>query len=240
MLKNEISWTIPTTTSTSTTTTTVEPDPICTTKTCVAAAGQVIEAMDETADPCQDFYQFACGGWMEKNPIPLTRSSWNRFSVLRDRVENIIKGDADWPTSCLPWIISAVNIHPQESSVPRVHPTTLEQSTAPGTCSRLVSIPAGLKKWDWSLWLDWGPLTVSGRSFQPTGPLNLLIGKIWALRWPVHSHGTTCWKWPMMPISTMILTTTSFTWVTFQWKQVKLSLNWWIRLDRHTIVDDSQ
>jgi len=27
--------------------------------------------MDRTADPCVDFYQFTCGGWMKNNPIRL-------------------------------------------------------------------------------------------------------------------------------------------------------------------------
>jgi membrane metallo-endopeptidase-like protein 1 len=37
--------------------------------------------MDHTADPCQDFFQFACGTWNKKHVIPEDRSSISTFEV---------------------------------------------------------------------------------------------------------------------------------------------------------------
>jgi putative endopeptidase len=39
-------------------------------------------AMDRSADPCVDFYQYSCGGWNKANPIPPDRTSWGRYSQL--------------------------------------------------------------------------------------------------------------------------------------------------------------
>jgi endothelin-converting enzyme/putative endopeptidase len=39
-----------------------------------------LTAMDRTADPCVDLYQFSCGKWLENNPIPPDRSSWGVYT----------------------------------------------------------------------------------------------------------------------------------------------------------------
>ncbi len=38
-----------------------------------------IPSMDKTADPCVDFYQFTCGGWMVNNPIPADQARWSVY-----------------------------------------------------------------------------------------------------------------------------------------------------------------
>uniref|UniRef100_A0A8C3MYD0 Membrane metalloendopeptidase like 1 n=1 Tax=Geospiza parvula TaxID=87175 RepID=A0A8C3MYD0_GEOPR len=77
---------------------------VCTTPGCVTAAARIIQNMDPTADPCQDFYQYACGGWLNRHVIPETSSRYSIFDILRDELEIILKGRdeaAPSPETCL-------------------------------------------------------------------------------------------------------------------------------------------
>src|SRR5208283_3363745 len=46
--------------------------------------GFSLSNLDPSCKPCEDFYKFAMGGWMEKNPIPAEYPSWGTFTELRD------------------------------------------------------------------------------------------------------------------------------------------------------------
>lgn len=55
---------------------------LCLTEPCITVASAVLGAMDRSVDPCQDFYNFACGGWIKNNPLYEGKSRWGSFSNL--------------------------------------------------------------------------------------------------------------------------------------------------------------
>ncbi len=46
--------------------------------------------MDPNASPCGDFYRYADGGWLKKNPIPADYPSWGAFNELDERNREIL------------------------------------------------------------------------------------------------------------------------------------------------------
>ncbi|MGD0361223.1 MAG: M13 family metallopeptidase [Bryobacteraceae bacterium] len=57
-----------------------------------SASGVDLKAMDPAVNPCQNFYQYACGGWRKNNPIPPDQSRWARFNELAERNLAIERG----------------------------------------------------------------------------------------------------------------------------------------------------
>ena len=55
-------------------------------------------AIDRTCKPCDDFWRYANGAWLDRNPIPADRATWGTFTVLasvnRNRLRELLDASA--------------------------------------------------------------------------------------------------------------------------------------------------
>jgi len=56
-----------------------------------AKRGFDLANLDRSASPCDDFNQFANGGWMKKNPIPAAYPEWGSFTILQEHNQNVLR-----------------------------------------------------------------------------------------------------------------------------------------------------
>ena len=56
------------------------------------AASRLLSAMDQSIDPCEDFFEYACGTWNRAHIIPDDKSSYNTFRKLGDELQTTLKG----------------------------------------------------------------------------------------------------------------------------------------------------
>ena len=57
--------------------------------------GLDVSAMDKSADPCVDFYQYTCGGWVKSHPIPADQASWSVSGKLSHDNQRYLWGILD-------------------------------------------------------------------------------------------------------------------------------------------------
>ena len=55
-----------------------------------SGSGPDLSAIDQTANPCADFYQYACGKWVAQHPLPSDRSRYARFTEVSERNEKVL------------------------------------------------------------------------------------------------------------------------------------------------------
>jgi hypothetical protein len=51
-----------------------------------------LTSLDKTADPCVNFYDYACGGWKKNNPIPADQASWDVYAKLANENQQFLWG----------------------------------------------------------------------------------------------------------------------------------------------------
>jgi len=75
----------------------------CNEERCKKVADRIKKNMDESVDPCSNFYQYACGGWINEHPIPkgkeeisaIVELSENGDKLLKKLMPKIMKNDTE-------------------------------------------------------------------------------------------------------------------------------------------------
>ena len=57
----------------------------CSLSSCLEVAGAIKQNLNESVDPCKDFFQYSCGTWIKDNPIPSSENRLSTFSQLLDK-----------------------------------------------------------------------------------------------------------------------------------------------------------
>ena len=99
---------------------------ICLSPQCVQTASYLLSAMDPTAQPCQDFFQFACGSWNRKHFIPEDRHD---IELLRH---------LDWQNNLIPAVMFYLNTCLSNSLwTGRRYPPSRSWPTSNRSCSKV-------------------------------------------------------------------------------------------------------
>ncbi|XP_028397570.1 endothelin-converting enzyme 2-like isoform X2 [Dendronephthya gigantea] len=65
---------------------------VCRSPECLDVAKHIRGSLNMDINPCEDFYNFACGNWKKHNPLPKSYNDFNTFSKLSHHIERELRG----------------------------------------------------------------------------------------------------------------------------------------------------
>ncbi|KAF8630417.1 hypothetical protein AX15_002968 [Amanita polypyramis BW_CC] len=82
---------VPTTTTGTPVPTNLPDNDTCTTAHCIILSASILSSLDTSQDPCENFYDFANGGWLKAHPLPPDKSTFGNFEALSQQNKQVIR-----------------------------------------------------------------------------------------------------------------------------------------------------
>ena len=71
---------------------------MCTTRACVRAAARILARLDPTVDPCNDFYTFSCGSFLETSTVPDDANALSTLQEMQDEMLHTTRSESRNPS----------------------------------------------------------------------------------------------------------------------------------------------
>ncbi|KAG7208967.1 hypothetical protein KM043_015136 [Ampulex compressa] len=64
---------------------------VCNTEACHRLSAEIRSNINTSVDPCDNFFQYACGGWIAKHPLPDGFKRFSRLSIMHQELQTILR-----------------------------------------------------------------------------------------------------------------------------------------------------
>ncbi|PFH50075.1 hypothetical protein AMATHDRAFT_75830 [Amanita thiersii Skay4041] len=78
------------------------PQRTCSTSQCILLSASILASLDTTQDPCENFYDYANGGWLKAHPLPADKGSFGNFEALSQQNKQLIQRLLETESDLLP------------------------------------------------------------------------------------------------------------------------------------------
>ena len=63
---------------------------ICTHKHCQRVSNEILQSLNQSVNPCENFFEYSCGSWIKRHTIPKGRNQFSAITQLNNNNEKLL------------------------------------------------------------------------------------------------------------------------------------------------------